>query len=156
MLDWNVAELSTMVTYYPWLWPAAETLHYIGMALLIGVVLIVNLRMFGMWKTVSFADLHLLLPFGIIAIVINFLTGMLFFIGTPGQYTQNTSFHWKIIFLLPAAGSLLYLTISERVWALGPGDEAPVTAKVIAVSSIVLWFGVLYFGRMLPYIGNSF
>ena len=39
---------------------------------------------------------------------------------------------------------------------MGPGDEAPTSAKVIAATSIFLWFGVMYWGRMLPFIGNAF
>ena len=39
---------------------------------------------------------------------------------------------------------------------LGAGENAPLTAKVIAGVSLFLWFGVLYWGRMLPFIGNAF
>jgi len=39
---------------------------------------------------------------------------------------------------------------------LRPGDEAPFTAKFAAGSAIVLWVGVLYFGSMLPFLGNAF
>jgi hypothetical protein len=123
---------------------------------LFGAVLVINLRMLGMMRSVSFADLHGLLPVGIIGFVINLVTGMLFFIAIPEQYTQNIAFQWKMILLVPAAVSLLYLTASEDVWAVGSGDDAPLVAKLIAAGSIVVWIGVLYFGRMLPYIGNSF
>jgi uncharacterized membrane protein len=93
---------------------------------------------------------------GIVGFVINLVTGMLFFIAIPEQYTRNVAFQWKMILLVPAAVSLLYLTASEDVWAVGSGDDAPLVAKLIAAGSIVVWIGVLYFGRMLPYIGNSF
>jgi hypothetical protein len=39
---------------------------------------------------------------------------------------------------------------------LGPGDDAPTGARIMAAVSLFLWFGVMYLGRMLPYIGNSF
>jgi hypothetical protein len=39
---------------------------------------------------------------------------------------------------------------------MGPGDTPPVTIKFLAASQIWLWIGVIYFGRMLPYIGNAF
>jgi putative copper export protein len=151
-----VEALATWINSTPGIWAATETVHFIGLAVLFGVVLLVNLRMLGMIKSVPFADLHLLLPLGLAAVAVNFFTGMIFFIAIPGQYTNNLSFYWKMVLLLPATVSLLYLTVSQKAWALGPGDEAPVTTKVIAASSIILWLGVLYFGRMLPYIGNSF
>jgi len=59
-------------------------------------------------------------------------------------------------FVLLAGMNALYLTMFKQVWDVAPGDDAPMTGKVIAASAIFLWAGVLYFGRMLPYIGNSF
>jgi hypothetical protein len=58
--------------------------------------------------------------------------------------------------MLLGAGNLFYLTVFDRIWAIGPGDEAPLTSKVVAAAGIILWFGVIYLGRMLPFIGNSF
>ena len=156
MLERITAAVASFVNATPGVWTASETLHFMGLCLLFGAVLLINLRMLGMMKSISFADLHGLLPVGIVGFGINLITGMLFFIAIPEQYTQNVSFQWKMILLLPAGVSLLYLTASEDVWAVGAGDDAPLTAKVIAVCSILVWIGVLYFGRMLPYIGNSF
>jgi hypothetical protein len=42
------------------------------------------------------------------------------------------------------------------VWALGKGEDAPSSAKLVAASQIFLWVGVIYFGRMLPYLGGAF
>jgi len=38
----------------------------------------------------------------------------------------------------------------------GAGDDTPLAAKVIGLVSLGSWLGVLYFGRMLPFIGNAF
>jgi len=139
-----------------WLWPACETLHFIGLSLLFGVVVIVNLRMLGVITNVSFASLHRLLPWGILGFCINLLTGMLFFIGTPDQYTRNLAFHWKMVFMVLAGLNVLYFTLFDQPWAVKSGDDAPLSAKVVAVATIFLWIGVMYFGRMMPFIGNSF
>ena len=138
-----------------WVWPASETFHFIGLCLLFGVVLIVNLRMLGIIKNVAFAALHRLLPWGMLGFGINAITGMLFFVANPGQYTRNTAFHWKIAFVLLAGVTALYPTIFEEAWALRAEDEPPMSAKLVAVGSILLWAGVIFFGRMLPYIGSE-
>jgi len=39
---------------------------------------------------------------------------------------------------------------------MGAGEDAPRLIKILAASQIFLWVGVIYFGRMLPYIGDSF
>ena len=150
------ASIATFVNTTAWAWPLNETIHFIGLSLVLGVVLVVNLRILGVMKNVSFAALHRLLPWGILGFGVNLITGILFFITIPEQYTQNVALHWKVVLMLIAAANVLYFTLFEEAWALGPGDDAPPTAKVIAASTIFLWIGVIYFGRMMPFIGGSF
>jgi len=120
------------------------------------VVLAGNLRILGFMKNASFVDVHRLLPWGVWGFVINSVTGMLFFAGAAGQYIENPAFHLKMLFMLLAGANVLYLTLFDEVWALGPGDNAPMSAKLVAASQVFLWVGVIYYGRMLPYIGNAF
>jgi hypothetical protein len=144
------------VTDTRWMWPTCETLHFVGLSLLLGVVLLVDLRVLGVLKGVSFASLHRLLPWAAIGFGVNVITGILFFVGIPGQYIHNVSFYWKIALVMLAGVNALYFTLLEQPWALGPKEEAPLTAKIAAVSAMVLWVGVLYCGSMLPFLGNSF
>jgi len=81
---------------------------------------------------------------------------MLFFIGAPEQYVENVSFHWKMILLELAGLNFLFLTVFERAWGLAAGDDPPLADKLIAASALCLSIGVMYFGRMLPFIGNAF
>lgn len=145
-----------LVTTAPYGWPALETLHFIGLTLLIGVVLLIDLRMLGVMKSVSFPALHRLLPWAILGFGVNTVTGMLFFVASPDQYAHNVAFVWKLVLMLLAGANAFYFTLFDEAWILEPGDEAPLTAKAAAVSAIVLWVGVLYFGSMLPFIGNAF
>jgi uncharacterized membrane protein len=148
--------VAALVTDHTWVWPASEALHFIGLWLLFGVVLLVNLRMLGMMKSVSFAALHRLLPWAGLGLCVNAITGMGFVIATPEQYMQNVAFFWKMTLLLLAGFNLLYLTAFEGPWEVGPGDNAPPRVKAMAASAIALWVGVMYFGRMLPFLGNAF
>ena len=140
----------------PWAWPMLESLHFIGLSLLFGVVLAANLRILGFMRNAPFVDVHRLLPWGVWGFVINSVTGMMFFAGAAGQYIENPAFHLKVLFMLLAGASVLYLTLFDEVWALGPGDNAPLSAKLVAASQVFLWVGVLFYGRMLPYLGNAF
>jgi hypothetical protein len=149
-------EVGLMVTTPPYGWASLESLHFIGLTLLIGVVLLIDLRMLGVMKQVAFSSIHRLLPWAIIGFGINTLSGMLFFVAAPGQYAHNVAFVWKIALVVLAGANALYFTLFDEAWVLKPGDEAPFTAKAAAVSAIVLWIGVLYFGSMLPFLGNAF
>jgi hypothetical protein len=137
-----------------WVWPASEALHFLGLALTFGVLLAVNLRILGVMRQVPFADLHRLLPWGMLGFGVNLITGMMFFVGTPQQYVQNGPFYWKVALLMFAGANFLYLTVFKKPWAEGwnasPGDKA------MAVSSMAVWLGVMYAGRMLPFLGNAF
>jgi hypothetical protein len=139
-----------------WVWPAAEALHFIGLWMLFAIVLIVNLRMVGFLRGIPYSALHRLLPWAVLSFAMNVVTGMLFFIAAPSQYTQNVSFHAKIVLMVVAGSAAIYYTIFDDVWSLDADSEARLSSKVIAVSTTLLWLGVIYFGRMLPFLGNAF
>jgi hypothetical protein len=141
---------------HPWAWKTLETIHFMGLCLLFGVVVVGNLRLLGWMRNAPLEGFHRLLPWGVWGFVVNSVTGMLFFIGQAFQYIENPAFHLKILCILLAGADVLYLTWHDEVWELGPGDAAPAMVKVLAASQIVLWVGVIYFGRMLPYLGNAF
>jgi uncharacterized membrane protein len=141
----------------PWGWAASETVHFIGLCLLFGIVLLVDLRVLGLMKGLSFAKLHRLLPWAILGFGLNLFTGMAFFVaGWDAMYTTSAVFHWKILLIMVAGANALYFTMFDAPWKLGPGDEAPPVAKAMAASAILLWAGIIYCGTMLPFIGNAF
>lgn len=149
------AAISQFVVYSTWASPAGETVHFLGMSLSIGVLLAVNLRILGLMRQVPFTHLHRLLPWGMLGLGANLVTGMMFFIGTPAQYLGNVPFYWKLALLMAAGANYLYLTVSRSVWV---GDEGGFSLgdKAMAVSSVVTWLAILYAGRMLPFLGNAF
>lgn len=148
--------VGSFVTATPWMWPTCETLHFVGLSLLCGVVFLVDLRVLGVVRGVSFASLHRLLPWAALGFGMNVTTGMLFFVGIPGQYIHNVSFYWKVALVMLAGANALYFTLFDEPWSLGPGEDAPLTTKIAAASAMLLWVGVMYCGSMLPFLGNSF
>jgi uncharacterized membrane protein len=152
----TAAGIRALVQNSPTLWPAAETLHFLGLCLIFGILLVVNLRLMGFMRAIPYGAVHRLLPWGMLGFAVNLVTGMLFFIATPEQYTANNPFYWKILFLMAAGVNLLYITVVDKAWTIEAGQDTPVFDKAIGASAIVLWLGVIYWGRMLPFIGNAF
>jgi hypothetical protein len=153
--------VTTAISMYmvnsPWAWPAAETVHFLGLSLSFGVLLAVNLRILGVMRRVPFSDVHRLLPWGMLGFGANLITGMLFFIGQPSQYIDSAPFYWKVVFLMIAGANFLYLTVFKKAWtADADGWDASLADKAMAVSSLFAWLAVLYGGRMLPFIGHAF
>jgi hypothetical protein len=139
-----------------WVWPACETLHFVGLCLLFGVVLILNLRMLGVGKNVlSFAAAYQLLPLGMLGFLTNLITGMMFFVATPEQYT-GFLFFLKMTLVVAGAMNLLYFMLWKAPANIGYGDNAPALTKLMAASAIIIWMAVVFCGHMLPWLGNSF
>jgi hypothetical protein len=154
----EATRLSQFINNTNWIWATCETLHFIGMALLIGCVGILDLRILGVGKRLPVRPLHGLIPYGIAGFTINLITGTIFFVGIPRQYIYNVAFIAKMGLVAIAGINVLvfYTTVYRAAEKLGPGDDAPLKAKIAAAVSMAAWFGVMYFGRMLPFIGNAF
>ena len=135
-----------------WWWAFMMDLHFVGLALLIGTVGILNLRMLGFAKPLPIAPLHRLMPWAMAGFGVNTLTGMLAFIGMPNYYTFDVAFWLKMLALLLLGLNVaaFYLTDAfHSVEHLGPGEEAPPLAKFFAATSLVLWFAVIALGRYI-------
>jgi hypothetical protein len=138
----------------PWVWPICEVLHFVGLCLLFGVVLLVNLRMLGFISGVAISEVNRLLPWAMAGLGINVITGMLFFLAAPDQYTQNSAFMWKMGLVLFGGLTLLYPALFEQEQGSAPDvPNAALIRKAVAACSLVIWIGVIFFGRFLPYIG---
>jgi len=144
------------VTGRTWVWPTCETLHFVGLCMLFTVVVIVDLRMLGMIRSVPYSAVYQLLPIGMLGFGINLTTGILFFLGVPSQYVHNPVFYWKMVFVVLGGINILYFMLVDEAWSIGAGEDAPFSAKVAAASAIFIWAAVLFCGHMLPFIGNSF
>ena len=150
--------LSHWVLETVWVWPLAETLHFIGLSLLIGIIAPLDLRLMGFMKRVPIAALKGLVPWAIAGFVVNVVTGVLFFVGSPQQYMYNSSWWFKVLFLIIAGVNMLAFETTQkaRALAMGPGEDTPGVFKAIGGVSLVSWFMVLYWGRMLAFLGNAF
>jgi hypothetical protein len=150
--------LSRAIVQYPWIWPFCEIVHFVGLSLVIGIAGFFDLRLMGFMKRVPVAAARDLMPLAIAGFVMNLATGATFFIGKPDQYVDNIAW-WAKVFCLVLAGlnaMFFETTVGARTINLGAGEDTPRSAKIAGAVSLASWLGVLYWGRMLPYIGNAF
>jgi hypothetical protein len=144
---------------WKWGWATCETLHFIGLSLLLGCIGTLDLRMLGFAKHIPPRAIHKLVPFGVLGFSICAITGAMFFIGAPYQYVKNIAFLFKIIFIAIAGLNIMFFYLGgvrKAIEDLGPEDTPPLSARVVSWVSIIAWFGVIYWGRMLPFVGNAF
>jgi len=137
-----------------YIWGLLETLHFIGLILILASIGLLNLRLLGFFRKLPVAPLHRLLPWGIAGVFINVITGMLFFVSMPEFYSNNPDFQLKMVAIVIAGTNLMlfYCTSVFRPLALiGPGDDAPAYAKIVAASSLFLWIAIIVLGRYMPF-----
>jgi len=147
---------AAFVLDHPWVWPICEVFHFVGLCLLFGVTLLVNLRLVGFISGFPLAEVTRLLPWAVAGLGINIVTGMLFFLAAPDQYTQNSTFTWKMGLVLLGGVSLLYPTMfDEEPDSTSDILHGAVTRRLMAVCSVVIWIAVIFFGRYLPYLGTE-
>ncbi len=147
----------TWVTSNYWLWPLMETLHFIGLSLLLGGLIVIDARMAGFFRSVNIAATHSLLPWVLTGFGINLVTGVLFFFGDPMRYSVNWGFRVKMILVVIAGLNALWfwLRLSKPMQAWEPHGDTPGEAKLVAWVSLLSWTGVLLFGRLIPYVGTG-
>lgn len=140
-----------------WLWPAAEVLHFIGLSLLIGSLIVIDLRLFGFLRQLELAVVHKLLKWTLLGFGINVVTGVLFIIGDPARYAANIGFRIKMLLVVVAGLNAIWFFrhIEPLIPAWDPHGDTSATAKAIAIVSLGTWTGVLLLGRLIPYIGTG-
>jgi hypothetical protein len=141
--------LSYFMIHSDFAWPICESLHFLGLSLVIGTVGLFDLRMLGLARGLSLRAMHRLIGWGVLGFLINVITGAMFFAAIPYQYIYNGAFQAKMVCILLLGMNVLifYLTVHRKVEALGPEDAAPLGAKMIAGTSLLLWIAVICFGR---------
>jgi len=145
--------VNTLVMDYRWTWPISESLHFCGLALMVGTVGTFDLRLLGLVKGLSPAALHRSIRFGLAGFGVSAITGSLFIFGQPDQYFYNDAFKVKVVclMLLGINVGAFYTLEARGVLALGPGGDAPARAKVMAAVSLTLLVAIMCAGRMLTF-----
>jgi hypothetical protein len=150
------------INAHGWIWAAGETVHFMGLCLLMGTIGAFDLRLLGVAKGLPIGPLQRLLPWGVFGFVICLATGMLFILGnywSSNAYFNNIAFKWKMSMILLAGLNVAVFNLSgmnRSVAVMGTGARAPFAARFIAGTSLVLWAGVIVAGRFLPILGDAF
>ena len=93
--------IGDFVATHDWVWPFCETLHFVGMCVLLGTVGVVDLRILGVAKGIPIKLLEKFIPLGVIAFFVNMVTGFIFIagnpVGGPMEYLTNLSLQIKML-----------------------------------------------------------
>jgi len=156
LLAWIEAlPISLAMKESAWLFPAFESVHVIAISLVVGSIAIVDLRLLGLTsnkKPVSeLAGEILPWTWGLFCIAL--LSGAMMFCANAAGYFDNTPFRLKMLFLVLAGLNMamfhLFAYRSVHLWDHGTPTAAG--AKVAGGLSLLLWIGVVLFGRWIGF-----
>jgi len=132
------------------IFPVIEVIHLFGLTMLLGTLTIIDLRILGigMRRQSIPTVVKNLGPLTIWAGVITIVTGILLFLSEALKCYDNQAFPWKMWLVL--AGLLLYLLFQRRMTKGAQVGSAQM--KIVAVLSLVFWYGVALAGRAIAFI----
>lgn len=142
-----------------WLSPLCEILHFIGLSLLLGAAGFLDLRLLGVIRGVSVASALEFAPWAMLGFVINAVTGVLFIWIDPSLYLRSGTWWAKVFFIVVAVANVAIFertSLGTRARLLDAGEDTTIAMKLVAGTSLASWLLVLYFGRMLPYLGTAY
>jgi hypothetical protein len=138
-----------------WIFNLAETIHTLGIILVAGTIMLVDLRLLGMGlKRESISEVvSRIVPFTLSGFAVMFLTGASLFSAEAVKLYSSPFFRIKLVLLMLAGLNALvfhltvYRTASEWTDAL----KAPPRARLAGLVSLLLWIGIIAAGRAIAY-----
>lgn len=146
--------LTAMMKSSTWLFPLVETVHIWGIVILVGSVVMFDLRVLGLSRALPVRALaRFLLPLSLGALLLVVPSGVLLFATQPEELLANRVFTIKLglIFLAACNALAFHAGPYGSVATWDTGTQAPVLARVLAAASILIWLAVILCGRMLAY-----
>jgi len=150
LFQWlEATALGTVVRESLWLFPVIECIHLLGLALLGGTLLVVDLRLLGLGlRSQPVAELaRKVQPWMGGALLTMILTGVPLMLSEAIKCYFSPPFWYKMGFLVMAMG--FTYTVRRRV--AGSERARPVLEKLTGVVSMGLWFGVGFSGRWIAF-----
>ena len=151
----NSTSLQQFIQNTSWVWPTLEMLHFLGLTLLLGSLLIVDLSVIGFARDISLKLVDKFIIVTLIGFSINAATGVMFVVGDPERYFVNIAFKLKMLAIFIAGCNALYFTFSVRP-RIKAGDntfrDLGMDARLSTALSLFLWTSVIVLGRFIPYV----
>jgi hypothetical protein len=136
-----------------WMFAVIESIHLLGLSVIGGAVLMLDLRMFNLGlRSQSIPEVGAeSQPWLVGSLVVMLVTGVFLFISEPTKCYYSTPFWWKMSSL--ALAMVFTFTVQRKVVLADETRMRPLYYKLAAFVSLVLWSGVGAGGRWIGFSG---
>ncbi|MGU3399862.1 DUF6644 family protein [Brucellaceae bacterium D45D] len=140
----------TAIRSTPALYALVNGTHILGLAVMLGAILTVDLRVIGIWRAEGWREgLRVASPIAALGLMLSLVTGFFLFAVRPGHYLGNGPFLFKLA--LVACGvvnAVLFHTLLLR----STGTLRPLILRLLAAASVLVWCGALFAGRFIAFV----
>lgn len=150
MAQWlSESSLNQWVNSSRYIWPTMETIHFLGLCVLMGGLLVVDLRLLGLYPRLSAATAERCVQWALAAFAVNLITGIGFLAGNTWKYWDNPSFQIKLVLMgIAGVNAMIYQLKAEE---LITESRTTVSMRLIGGISLLCWCGVIVCGRMITF-----
>lgn len=142
-------DLSRWVLGSIWGYPIFLTFHSIGLGLLVGLLILIDIRVLGYVKPLPLSGMRRLMRWVWIGFLLNFASGVVLFMADARKDFYSNSFRWKMFSVL--CGLLVAIYLDKKALREDVTQTPPV-ARLLAAASLVSWTGAIVAGRLIAYL----
>ena len=137
-----------------WGYPIMLALHAVGLAIVVGIFVMRDLRLVGFFQGISFASLDSLRRLGWTGFIINAVSGCFLFVSQATMFIDSTPFLLKIsmIFLAAICAAVLQNRSHADAVQWDANGAAAGSVRSLAMLSTALWAGAIVSGRLVAYL----
>lgn len=139
-------------------YPILLSIHAMGMAIVVGILVLLDLRVLGFAKAIPFSAFEKLMPLAWGGFGLNLCSGVLLFGATATHMIGNWPFLSKLASI--ALGAVISWALWRNLRSGGEPDASGAAAAIavtlasrgLAIASMIVWFGAIFFGRLIAYV----
>ena len=134
-----------------WAFPMILTMHTIGLGIVVGAAVIVDLRLLGVGPGIPLEEVKRVFPIFWFGFFINLVSGVMLFVSEAEDKATQPVFLIKL--LLIAIGVVVTARIRRRLFGVdSPPMRAASSGRTLALTSLVVWGGAIVAGRLMAYL----
>jgi predicted ABC-type exoprotein transport system permease subunit len=139
-----------------WGWPVALTVHAFGTALVVGFILIIGLRLLGLFEQIPYSALNKLFPVVWAGLVISFLSGFVLWMTKASRYVADGAFVLKFVLIVVGIVLTYYFSMTVKREAGAWETRGAISSRAVqyVAGILVIWCTVLIAGRLTGYLGS--
>jgi len=133
-------------------YPVANTLHLLGLVMLVGGIGVVDLRIVGLWQRLPVAELsRALTPVAVAGLILMVASGVILFAADGAALARSAIFERKLIIIAVALSNAAAFRLIWRAQLSESAGTAPAAARAMAAASLFLWLAAGASGRWIAY-----